>query len=142
MKRFILSFMIIMILACAAMPSFADSKSYIGSCANSFYTTSKITIVKDDYFEDVNIYAKLGSTSGPGTSYYSNLVLFNNQACTSINNHHQIMQASGQTHWWDTNINPDNTTTYYLKLQVKNVNTGYTTYVAGTFTSTDTDVLQ
>ncbi len=61
MKRFISLFTIIMILACAAMPSFADSKSYIGSCANSFYTTSKITIVKDDYFEDVNIYAKLGA---------------------------------------------------------------------------------
>ena len=132
MKRFILLFTIIMILACAAMPSFADSKSYIGSCANSFYTTSKITIVKDDYFEDVNIYAKLGSTSWSNTAYYSNLVLFNNQACTSINSHHQELLVSGNTHSWNRgNISG----THYLKLQVKNFNSGYTKYVAGQFTS-------
>ena len=132
MKRFILLFTIIMILACAAMPSFADSKSYIGSCANSFYTTSKITIVKDDYFEDVNIYAKLGSTSGPGTSYYSNLVLFDNEACTIIESHHQVLLVSGHTHSWNRGNSAD---TNYLKLQVKNFNSGYTTYVAGQFTS-------
>ena len=132
MKRFILSFMIIMILACAAMPSFADSKSYIGSCANSFYTTSRIKIINDDYFEDVNIYAKLGSTSGSNTVYYSNLVLFDNEACTIIESHHQVLLVSGNTHSW----NRGNTSgTHYLKLQVKNFNSGYTTYVAGQFTS-------
>ena len=132
MKRFILSFMIIMILACAAMPSFADSKSYIGSCGNSFYTTSRIKIINDDYFEDVNIYAKLGSTSGSNTVYYSNLVLFDNEACTIIESHHQELLVSGHTHSWNRGNSND---TNYLKLQVKNFNSGYTTYVAGQFTS-------
>ena len=132
MRKMILVIAMVLVLLSAALPSSADSRSYIGSCANSFYTTSKIMIVKDDYFEDVNIYAKLGSTSGPGTSYYSNLVLFNNQACTSINSHHQELLVSGNTHSW----NRGNTSgTHYLKLQVKNFNSGYTTYVAGQFTS-------
>jgi len=136
MRKMILVIAMVIVLLSAAIPSSADSRSYIGSCANSFYTTSKITIVKDDYFEDVNIYAKLGSISGPGTSYYSNLVLFNNQACTSINSHHQELLVSGNTHSW----NRGNTSgTHYLKLQVKNFNSGYTTYVAGSYTSTDTD---
>ena len=134
MRKMILVIAMVIVLLSAAIPSSADSRSYIGSCANSFYTTSKITIVKDDYFEDVNIYAKLGSISGPGTSYYSNLVLFNNQACTSINSHHQELLVSGNTHSW----NRGNTSgTHYLKLQVKNFNSGYTTYVAGSFTSED-----
>ncbi len=133
MKRFILLFTIIMILACAAMPSFADSKSYIRSCANSFYTTSRIKIINDYYYKDVNTYAKLGSTSGPGTSYYSNLVLFTDDTYSDVYAHHQIMQASGQTHVW--NRGSTSGTTYYLKLQFKNVNTGYTTFVSGTYYS-------
>ena len=132
MRKMILVIAMVLVLLSAALPSSADSRSYIGSCANSFYTTSKIMIVKDDYFEDVNIYAKLGSTSGPGTSYYSNLVLFNNQACTSINSHHQELLVSGNTHSWNRG---DTSVTHYLKLQVKNFNSGYTTYVAGQFTS-------
>ena len=136
MRKMILVIAMVIVLLSAAIPSSADSKSYIGSCANSFYTTSKITIVKDDYFEDVNIYAKLGSTSGPGTSYYSNLVLFDNEAYTIIESHHQVLLVSGHTHSWNRGNSAD---TNYLKLQVKNFNSGYTTYVAGSYTSTDTD---
>ena len=132
MRKMILVIAMVIVLLSAAVPSSADSRSYIGSCANSFYTTSRIKIINDDYFEDVNIYAKLGSTSGSNTVYYSNLVLFDNEACTIIESHHQVLLVSGNTHSW----NRGNTSgTHYLKLQVKNFNSGYTTYVAGQFTS-------
>ncbi len=46
MRKMILVIAMVIVLLSAAIHSFADSRSYIGSCANSFYTTSKITIVK------------------------------------------------------------------------------------------------
>ena len=133
MRKMILVIAMVLVLLSAAVPSSAESRSYIGSCANSFYTTSRIKIINDYYYKDVNTYAKLGSLSGPGTSYYSNLVLFTDETYSDVYAHHQIMQASGQTHVW--NRGSTSGTTYYLKLQVKNVNTGYTTFVSGTYYS-------
>ncbi len=136
MRKMILVIAMVIVLLSAAVPSSAESRSYIGSCANSFYTTSRIKIINDDYFEDVNTYAKLSSTSGSNTVYYSNLVLFTDETYSTIYDHHQELLVSGHTHSW----NKGNTTNiYYLKLQVKNFNSGYTTYVAGSYTSTDTD---
>ena len=135
MRKMILVIAMVIVLLSAAIPSSADSRSYIGSCANSFYTTSRIKIEDDYYFRDDNTYAKLSSTSGSNTVYYSNLVLFTDETYSTVHAHDQMLLVSGHAHDWNWSRSSSDNNTYYLKLQVKNFNTGYTTFVSGSYYS-------